>query len=146
LLPKRTTIYTDLAAWANDSVWGNVASSATRFREPERDGRVNAYISNRQRYRERTTVNWLKLGSLVLALGSSTYANAQERNINASYGDADIRTILHQLGEVTKSPVVMLRGVEGRATLVANGPMTADELLLSSTTTCGHTAAIKPTY
>jgi len=72
-------------------------------------------------------VNWIKLGSLVLALGLSAFANAQERNINASYRDADIRLILQQLGQVTNSPVVMLRGVEGRATLVANGLMTADE-------------------
>ena len=72
-------------------------------------------------------MNWLKTCSFALAVGFSAFANAQERNINPAYRDADIRTILHQLGEVTKLPVVMLKGVEGRATLIANGPMTADE-------------------
>jgi general secretion pathway protein D len=64
---------------------------------------------------------------LVLALGLSAFANAQERNVNASYRDADIRTVIQQLGQVTKSPVVIERGVEGKVTLLTNGPITADE-------------------
>jgi type II secretory pathway component GspD/PulD (secretin) len=72
-------------------------------------------------------VSWLKTAYLALALGLSAFANAQERNINLAYREADIRLILQQLGRVTNLPVVMLKGVEGRASLVANGPMTVDE-------------------
>ena len=97
------------------------------WREHEREGEVKAYSSRRHRCREVTTVNWLRLGSFVLALGLSVSANAQERNVNAAYRDADVRTVLQQLGEVTKTNVLIEDGVEGKVTFLSNGPMTADE-------------------
>ena len=68
-----------------------------------------------------------KLGSFVLALGLAAFANAQERNVTASYRDADVRTVIQQLGEITKTNVLIEDGVEGTVTFLSNGPMTADE-------------------
>lgn len=71
--------------------------------------------------------NLQQVGFFVLALGSSAFANAQERNVNVAYRGADIRTVIRQVGEATNSPVVIGRGVGGRVTFVPNGPMTAAE-------------------
>lgn len=72
-------------------------------------------------------MNFLKLGCFALGVGLSAVASAQERNVNVAYRAADVRTVLRQLGQVTNSPVVIDRGVEGRVTFSTNGPMTADE-------------------
>jgi type II secretory pathway component GspD/PulD (secretin) len=72
-------------------------------------------------------VNWPKLGSLVLALGLCAFATAQERDVNVAYREADIRTVLQQVGQVSGSPIVIQRGVEGRVTFQPSGPLTPAE-------------------
>lgn len=70
---------------------------------------------------------WQVVVLFVLALGSSALAIAQERNVNVTYVDADIRTIIQQVGQVTKTHVVIAEGVQGTLTFIPNGPMTANE-------------------
>jgi type II secretory pathway component GspD/PulD (secretin) len=72
-------------------------------------------------------MNSLKLGSLVLAVALSTYVNAQERPVNVAYRDADVRTVIQQVGQLTESRVVIDDGVEGKVTFLPNGPMTTNE-------------------
>ena len=72
-------------------------------------------------------MNRPKLGSLVLALGLSAFANAQERPVKVAYRDANVRTVIQQVGQLTDSPVVIERAVEGTVTFLPDGPMTADE-------------------
>jgi type II secretory pathway component GspD/PulD (secretin) len=72
-------------------------------------------------------VNWPKLGSFVLALGLSAFANAQERPVTVAYREANVRTVIQQIGQLTNSPIVIERGVEGTVTFLPDGPMTADE-------------------
>jgi type II secretory pathway component GspD/PulD (secretin) len=68
------------------------------------------------------------IGSLVLAsLGLPAVANAQERQVTAAYRDADVRTVIQQVGQLTESVVVIGKGVEGSVTFQPNGPMTVDE-------------------
>lgn len=70
-----------------------------------------------------------KIGCFAVAtLGLSVVASAQElRNVTVAYKDADVRRVLEQVGQVTRSAVVIGRGVEGTVTFQPSGPMTAGE-------------------
>jgi type II secretory pathway component GspD/PulD (secretin) len=72
---------------------------------------------------------WQKVGYFAVAtLASSVLAHAQEpRPITVAYRDADVRTVIQQVGQATNSAVVIGNGVEGRVTFQPSGPMTADE-------------------
>ena len=49
------------------------------------------------------------------------------RILQRCFRDADVRTVIQQLGQVTKTNVLIEDGVEGKVTFLSNGPMTADE-------------------
>jgi type II secretory pathway component GspD/PulD (secretin) len=70
-----------------------------------------------------------KMGYFAVAtLGLSVLANAQGlRNVTVAYKDADVRTVIQQVGQATNSAVVIGKGVEGTVTFQPSGPMTADE-------------------
>jgi type II secretory pathway component GspD/PulD (secretin) len=70
-----------------------------------------------------------KIGYLVVAtLGLQVLANAQEpRQVTVAYRDADVRTVIQQVGQVSASAVVIENGVEGKVTFQPSGPMTANE-------------------
>jgi type II secretory pathway component GspD/PulD (secretin) len=78
---------------------------------------------------EDTTVHiWQKVGYLAATLASSVLAHAQEpRPVAVAYRDADVRTVIQQVGQATNSAVVIGNGVEGTVTFQPSGPMTADE-------------------
>ncbi len=72
---------------------------------------------------------WQKTGYFAVAtLGLSVLAHAQElRNVTVAYKDADVRTVIQQVGQATGSAVVIGKGVEGTVTFQPNGPMTGHE-------------------